>query len=69
MVTVWLWMQGLRQVPAARAGVFSVMLPISAAAVGVGVLGESFGALHVVALVLALTGLLLATWPQRAESL
>ncbi|MBN8507652.1 MAG: EamA family transporter [Burkholderiales bacterium] len=66
MVTVWLWMQGLRQVPAARAGVFTVMLPISAAAVGVGVLGERFGALHLVALALALTGLLLATWPQRA---
>jgi drug/metabolite transporter (DMT)-like permease len=66
MVTVWLWMQGLRQVPAARAGVFSVMLPISTAAVGVGVLGERVGALHLVALALALTGLLLATWPQRA---
>jgi drug/metabolite transporter (DMT)-like permease len=66
MVTVWLWMQGLRQVPAARAGVFSVMLPISAAAVGIGVLGEHFGALHLVALALALAGLLLATWPQRA---
>ncbi len=67
MVTVWLWMQGLRQVPAARAGVFSVMLPISAAAVGVGVLGEAFGTLHLVALALALAGLLLATWPQKAR--
>jgi drug/metabolite transporter (DMT)-like permease len=68
MVTVWLWMQGLRQVPAARAGIFTVMLPISAAAVGVGVLGEVFGALHLVALALALAGLLLATWPQTARS-
>jgi len=65
MVTVWLWMKGLTRVPAPRAGVFTVMLPISAAAVGVGLLGERFGAWHVVALALALTGLLLATWPSR----
>jgi drug/metabolite transporter (DMT)-like permease len=65
MVTVWLWMQGLRHVPAPQAGVFTVMLPISAALVGVAFLGESFGALHLVALALALAGLLLATWPER----
>jgi drug/metabolite transporter (DMT)-like permease len=35
MVTVWLWMKGLRHVPGAAAGVFTVMLPLSAAAVGV----------------------------------
>ena len=44
MVTVWLWMQGLRHVPAPQAGVFTVMLPISAALVGVLFLGEAFGA-------------------------
>ena len=65
MVTVWLWMQGLRHVPAPQAGVFTVMLPISAALVGVAFLGESFGVLHLVALALALAGLLLATWPER----
>ena len=43
MVTVWLWMQGLRHVPAPQAGVFTVMLPISAALVGVLFLGEAFG--------------------------
>jgi drug/metabolite transporter (DMT)-like permease len=63
MVTVWLWMQGLRHVPAPQAGVFTVMLPISAALVGVAFLGEAFGVLHLVALALALAGLLLATWP------
>ncbi len=66
VATVWLWMRGLQQVPSARAGVFTVMLPVSAAAVGVLVLGESFGAAHVVALVLALLGLVLATWPETA---
>jgi drug/metabolite transporter (DMT)-like permease len=63
--TVWLWMQGLRHVPAVRAGVFTVMLPITAAAVGVVVLGEPFGAAHSAAFALAVAGLLLATWPRR----
>jgi drug/metabolite transporter (DMT)-like permease len=66
VVTVWLWMQGLRHVPAPQAGVFTVMLPLSAAAVGVVFLGESVGPTHAVAFVLALVGLLLATWPARA---
>ena len=67
MVTVWLWMQGLRHVPAPQAGVFTVMLPVSAALVGVLFLGEAFGPLHVVAFALSLAGLLLATWPQRGR--
>jgi drug/metabolite transporter (DMT)-like permease len=66
VVTVWLWMQGLQQVPAPQAGVFTVFLPLAAAAVGVGLLGESAGPAHGVALALALLGLLLATWPARA---
>ena len=65
VATVWLWMKGLAQVPAPQAGVFTVMLPIAAAAVGVLVLGEPFGAGHVVALALALLGLVLATWPAQ----
>jgi drug/metabolite transporter (DMT)-like permease len=68
MVTVWLWMQGLRHVPAPQAGVFTVMLPISAALVGVLFLGEAFGAMHLVDLALSLGGLLLATWPERLSS-
>lgn len=68
MVTVWLWMQGLRHVPSSRAGVFTVMLPVSAALVGIAVLGEAFTAVHVLAFALALAGLLLATWPERAPA-
>jgi drug/metabolite transporter (DMT)-like permease len=68
MVTVWLWMMGLRHVPSSRAGVFTVMLPVSAALVGVLALGESFSAAHVGAFGLALLGLLLATWPERAAA-
>lgn len=63
VVTVWLWMRGLRQVPAAQAGVFTVFLPLSSALVGVGVLGEPFSLLHATAFATALAGLLMATWP------
>jgi len=63
--TVWLWMTGLKSVPASRAGVFTVMLPISAALVGVLALGETLTALQVIAFAIALAGLLLATLPAR----
>lgn len=66
MWTVWLWMTGLRHVPASRAGVFTVMLPITAAAVGL-LLGERATAVQMLAFGLALTGLLLATWPARQQ--
>jgi drug/metabolite transporter (DMT)-like permease len=65
VVSVWLWMQGLRGVPASQAGVYSVLLPISAAAIGVGLLGETFAPGHALAMALALAGLLLAAWPSR----
>ena len=64
--TVWLWMTGLKTVPAARAGVFTVMLPISAALVGVGVLGEHLSAMQMLAFGLCLAGVVLATLPDRA---
>lgn len=63
--TVWLWMTGLKTVPAARAGVFTVMLPISAAAVGVVVLGETLSAMQLVAFGLCLAGVVMATLPAR----
>jgi drug/metabolite transporter (DMT)-like permease len=68
VVTVWLWMHGLRRVPAAQAGVFTVCLPVSAAAVGVLLLGEPFGPAHAAAFALALAGLILATWPKGSRA-
>ena len=62
MVTVWLWMTGLRHVPASSAGVFTVFLPMSAAAVGVLIFGEAFSGVQIAAFALALAGVLLATW-------
>ena len=67
--TVWLWMTGLQTVPAAKAGVFTVMLPISAALVGVLVLGETLGGLQLLALAIALLGVLLATLPTRTGAI
>ena len=64
--TVWLWMTGLKGVPASQAGVFTVMLPISAAAIGVVFLGERLTGLQMVAFGIALLGLVLATLPGRA---
>ncbi len=61
MVTVWLWMSGLRHVPAGTAGVYTVLLPVSAAAVGVLAFGEPFGTAQLAAFALAVGGLLLAT--------
>ena len=63
--TVWLWMTGLRAVPAAQAGVMTVWLPISAAAVGVLALGERTTGWQLLALGVALLGVLVATWPAR----
>jgi drug/metabolite transporter (DMT)-like permease len=63
--TVWLWMTGLRWVPASQGGVFTVMLPVAAALVGVLVLGEPLGGMQLVAFALALTGVVLATAPVR----
>jgi len=64
--TVWLWMTGLKTVPASQAGVFTVMLPIAAAAVGVLVLGETLTGMQVLAFGLCLSGVVLATLPSRS---
>jgi drug/metabolite transporter (DMT)-like permease len=63
--TVWLWMTGLKTVPASQAGVFTVMLPVSAAAVGVLWLGEAMGWVQVLAFAIALVGVVLATLPGK----
>ena len=65
--TVWLWMTGLKRVQAAQAGVFTVMLPLSAAAIGVLFMGERLSPLQWAAFGIALLGLMLATLPQRVK--
>lgn len=66
--SVWLWMTGLRAVPAAQAGVFTVLLPISAALIGMLVLGEHIGSTQVLAFGIALTSILIATWPKTKHN-
>ena len=64
MGTVWLWMTGTRHLPAAQGGIFTVMLPISAALVGVLALGETMTGLQLLAFAIALFGVFL-TWNHR----
>lgn len=63
--TVWLWMTGLKHVPASQAGVFTVMLPLSTALTGVLVLGETLEGLQIAAFALALVGVVLSTMQRR----
>lgn len=63
--TVWLWMTGLKTIPANQAGVFTVFLPVSAALVGVVFLGESLSGLQALAFGMALLGVVLATLPAK----
>jgi drug/metabolite transporter (DMT)-like permease len=63
--TVWLWMTGARHLPAAQGGIFTAILPISAALVGVLVLDETLSWAQAVAFAVALLGVAL-TWNQRS---
>ena len=65
--TVWLWMTGLKTIAANRAGVFTVLLPVSAAAVGVLALGERLNGTQLGAFAIALVGVVLATLPERSR--
>jgi len=65
LFAVWMWVAGLRHVPANQAGVFTVALPIAATAVGVFVLGEPFTPLHACAMALAACGMVLITTTPR----
>jgi drug/metabolite transporter (DMT)-like permease len=67
--TVWLWMTGLKVVPASRAGVFTVMLPLSAAAIGVLFMDEHLSSMQLLAFGIALLGLVLATLPGRKAAI
>lgn len=59
LFAVWMWVAGLKHIPANQAGVFTVALPIAATLVGVLLLDEQFSALHAAALICASAGVLL----------
>jgi drug/metabolite transporter (DMT)-like permease len=58
-------MTGLKTTPASQAGVFTVMLPISAALTGVVFLGEQMGTTQIIAFAIALIGVVIATTTPR----
>jgi drug/metabolite transporter (DMT)-like permease len=58
-LATWLWLSGLKHVPANHAGVFTVALPLSSTIVAVGVLGETLMAGHLIAFACAVAGILL----------
>jgi drug/metabolite transporter (DMT)-like permease len=68
MISTWLWLSGLKHVPASDSGVFTIALPLSSTAVGVWVLGESFSPYHAIALALAITGIVLVSWPRPSKA-
>jgi drug/metabolite transporter (DMT)-like permease len=59
LFAVWMWVAGLKHVPASHAGVFTVALPIAATLVGVFLLGETFTWLQAAALACAGAGIFL----------
>jgi drug/metabolite transporter (DMT)-like permease len=65
VISVILWFSGMRRVPANLAGVFAVLLPATAAALAVLVLGERMTAPLAAGFGLMLGSILLATWPSR----
>ena len=67
MLSTWLWLSGLKTVPANHAGVFSVALPLSSTLIAVAMLGETLTPGHYVAFVCAVAGILLiATAPDNS---
>jgi drug/metabolite transporter (DMT)-like permease len=66
ILSTWLWLTGLKVVPANHAGVFSVALPLSSTLVAVAVLGETLTLGHFVAFACAVAGIvLIATAPRE----
>ena len=61
VLSTWLWLTGLRHVPASRAGVFTTALPITSALVGIVFLGERPTLAHGIAFVCAIAGIVLVT--------
>jgi drug/metabolite transporter (DMT)-like permease len=68
MLSTWLWLSGLKVVPASQSGVFTIALPLAASLVAVSFLGERFTVLHLAAFVCASLGVVLASLPARSTT-
>lgn len=67
-ISTWLWLTGLKHVPANHAGVFAVALPLSSTAIGVGILGETLTTGHLVAFACAVGGILLIAMAPQGDT-
>jgi drug/metabolite transporter (DMT)-like permease len=65
VLAILLWYSGMQRAPANLAGVFTVLLPATAAVLAVLVLGEAFTPALAAGFTLMLASILLATWPGR----
>lgn len=68
MFSTWLWLSGLRHVPANHSGVFTIAMPLAASVVAAAFLGERLGPAHALAFACAAGGILLIAVPARAGS-
>lgn len=67
MFSTWLWLSGLRHVPASRSGVFTIAMPLAASAVGIVWLGERPGAAHALAFACAAAAIALTAGAGRGR--
>ncbi len=65
VLSTWLWLTGLKHVPASQAGVFTTALPITSALIGIVFLGERPTLVHGIAFVCAFAGIVLMTRARR----
>lgn len=68
VIVFWLWLTGTKHVQANVAGIFTALMPLAAAFIGVVFLHESLSWAHFVALALVLTGIAVASWPQSVKA-
>ena len=68
MFATWLWLTGLKTVPASHSGVFTIALPLAAGLVGVVWLGEHFTVVHAFSFACAAAGIGLTAWPAGTQT-
>lgn len=66
-IAPWLWFNGLKWIPANRAGVMTVALPLTAALIGVTWFHEVWTIYHTVAFACALSGIVLMAFSKSTE--
>jgi len=65
VLSTWLWLSGLKHVPAGRAGIFTTALPITSAIVGIVFLNEQPTIAYGIAFVCAAIGIWLVAGDRR----